>query len=80
MKKVVLHISGELHQRVSDRANKMGCSVESVLVGTLNEAFDQMERQEYAASFQRASADPELMEMAEMGMSDYEDQLRGYNC
>lgn len=73
-------MSDKLYQQALDRANKMGCSVESMFADTLYEAFDQIELQEYAASFRRASADPELVEMAKMGMSDYVDQLKDNDC
>lgn len=50
-----------------------------ILEKSLKLYFEELEKQEYIASFKRLREDPEIIEIAEEGMADYMEQLKSYD-
>lgn len=68
----------KLYQRALCRACVARTLIDSSLKAKRKKVFLNAEKEAYAKSFRRAACDPDVTEMAELGMSDYNDQLNDY--
>ncbi len=68
-------IAPQLMLWLNQHAKKTRRTRRSILEFALNRYRDEVKRQHYQESFQRAAKDPEMQGLADQGLSDYLDQL-----
>ena len=81
MKKQITYTStlpGDLITQVNEYAEKYKVSKNKIIEEALKHFFFEQKRKEYEESFARIANDPEVEELAEMGMGDYLDMIRKY--
>jgi predicted transcriptional regulator len=81
MKKQVTYTStlpDDLISQVNEYAEKYKVSKNKIIEEALKRYFFEQKRKEYEESWSKLAGDPEIEEMAEMGMDDYAELLRKY--
>jgi hypothetical protein len=81
MKKQVTYTStlpDDLITQVNEYAEKFKVSKNKIIEEALKGYFFEQKRKEYEESWEKLAGDPEIEEMAEMGMDDYAELLRKY--
>ena len=81
MKKQITYTStlpDDLISQVNEYAEKYQMTKNKVIEVALRQYFFEQKRKEYEESFARIANDPEVVELAEMGMEDYADLIRKY--
>jgi hypothetical protein len=68
----------DLILQVNEYAEKHKVPKNKIIEEALKQYFFQQKRKEYSESFARIAHDPEVEELAEMGMADYAELLRKY--
>jgi hypothetical protein len=79
MKKQITYTStlpGDLITQVNEYAEKYKLSKNKIIEEALRKFLFEAKRKEYEESFARISNDPEVVELAEMGMEDYAELIR----
>lgn len=74
MKKQITYTStlpDELISQVNEYAEKYKVSKNKIIEKALRKFLFEAKRKEYQEGFNRIANDPEILEMAEMGMGDY---------
>lgn len=61
----------DLLEQLSNYSEKLNLPKNKIIERSLREFIEKLKRLEYIQSFQKASNDPELSELAEMGLEDY---------
>jgi hypothetical protein len=56
-------------------SQKLKKSKREIIETALNQYFDRIKRAEYVASFKKLKGDTELIELSEMGLDDYLNQM-----
>ena len=81
MKKQITYTStlpDDLISLVSEYAEKYQLTKNKVIEEALRQYFFNQKRKEYEESFARIANDPEVVELAEMGIEDWADLVRKY--
>jgi len=81
MKKQITYTStlpDNLILQVNEYAEKYKVSKNKIIENALKQYFFEQKRKEYEESFARIANDPEVEELAEMGMGDYAELIRKY--
>jgi predicted transcriptional regulator len=81
MKKQITYTStlpDDLILQVNEYAEKYKISKNRIIEQALKQYFFEQKRKEYEESFARIANDPEVEELAEMGMADYAELIRKY--
>jgi ribosomal protein L10 len=69
----------DLMLTVNDYSAKYKVSKNKVVEKALRQFFFELKRKEFSEGFKRAAKDPEVVELAEMGMDDYFEMLERYD-
>ena len=81
MKKQITYTStlpDDLISQVKEYAEKYKVSKNKIIEKALRKFFFEVKRKEYQEGFKRIANDPEILEMAEMGMGDYMSLIEKY--
>jgi predicted transcriptional regulator len=81
MKKQITYTStlpDDLISQVNEYAEKYQMTKNKVIEEALRQYFFDQKRKEYEESFARIANDPEVVELAEMGMEDWAELVRKY--
>jgi hypothetical protein len=81
MKKQITYTStlpDELISQVNEYAVKYKVSKNKIIEEALTQYFFEKKRKEYEDSWAKIANDPEVVELAEMGMDDYAELIRKY--
>lgn len=68
-------LSTDMMIALSDYSKKLNMPKNKIIEMALVNYLDELKKQEYISSFQRANQDKEMCEMAEEGMEDYVEML-----
>ncbi len=71
-------ISAQLLEWLKDESKSEKITMRAVLEKAIKNYMIEAKRQKYIESFKRAALDPEMLELAEMGMDDYYENLKPY--
>lgn len=66
--------------QLAELSKKLGVPKNQLINEALTGYFHEIERRQYEASFERVALDDEMIEMAELGLEDYVDQLNRLNA
>jgi hypothetical protein len=69
-------ISQDVWTEVSEIAAKLKLSKKEIIEKSVKEYLFKMKKKEFEEGFRRLANDSEMVEMAEMGMEDYLNQLK----
>lgn len=75
MKTFTSTLPDDLLEKLNEMAQKLTIPKNKIIERALKIYLDQLNRAEYAKSFKQASADENILNMAEEGMEDYLKQL-----
>ena len=64
-------LPNELLDQLNDKAQALNLPKNKLIQKALEIYLDQLNRAEYAKSFQKASSDKDVMQIAEEGMAEY---------
>jgi hypothetical protein len=71
-------INNSLIKKLNDCSQKYNVPKNKIIENALDRYFESLKRAEYVKSFQKAKSDPEMLEMAEDGLSDFLKILEKY--
>ena len=66
-------------KKLAEASKELKMPKNKILEKALSLYFNEIQKDKYAKSFQRASMDKEIMGIAEEGMTDYAEQLKKYD-
>lgn len=69
----------DILKKLAKASKELKMPKNKILEKALSLYFDEIQKAKYAKSFQRASQEKEIMEIAEEGMTDYAEQLKKYD-
>ncbi len=69
----------KLLAQLDQTAKQLKIPKNKLIEKALNYYLEQMDKAAYKASFQRASKDPDMIEMAEEGLKDYVEMLEKFD-
>jgi len=81
MKKQITYTStlpDDLILQVNEYAEKYKVSKNKIFEKALRKFFFEVKRKEFQEGFKRVANDPEILELAEMGMGDYLELIQKY--